>query len=77
MASDLETLERVYKSLFYEDFQPVHKLTWIEYGNDVELLTLKALQIMQQAEVVLYSSECPFDFIDLIRRDAETDVLRE
>lgn len=71
MASDLEMLERVYKSLSSENFQPVHRLTWIEYGNDVELLTLKALQIMQQAEVVLYSSECPFDFVDLIRRDAE------
>ena len=71
MASDFKALERVYKSISCEDFQPVHAVTWIEYGEDVELLTLKALQIMQQTEIVLYSPNCPFDFVDLIRRDAE------
>lgn len=71
MASDHQTLEQVYKSLSCESFEPSHSLTWIEYGEDIELLSLKALQIMQQAEIVLYSSDCPFDFIDLVRRDAE------
>ncbi|MCK6265048.1 siroheme synthase [Vibrio sp. ZSDE26] len=44
---------------------------WICYGDDIELLTMKALRYMQQAELILYHVDCPFEFIDLSRRDAE------
>ncbi|MGC9459431.1 precorrin-2 dehydrogenase/sirohydrochlorin ferrochelatase family protein [Vibrio genomosp. F10] len=44
---------------------------WICYGDDVEMLTLKAMRYMQQSELVLHHQDCPFDFIDLSRRDAE------
>ncbi|MEF1220838.1 siroheme synthase, partial [Photobacterium damselae] len=38
---------------------------------DPELLTLKALRLMQQAELVLFATTTPDIFIDLCRRDAD------
>ncbi|KGY13635.1 ferrochelatase [Vibrio tubiashii] len=64
-------LENAYQALFAEGFDSKGSTTWIEHGDDVELLTLKALRIMQQAELVLFDGQCPFSFIDLVRRDAE------
>lgn len=64
-------LERAYQALLSEGFDQNGSITWIEYGDDVELLTLKALRLMQQAELVLFDGKCPFSFIDLVRRDAE------
>ncbi|MEX0337267.1 NAD(P)-dependent oxidoreductase [Vibrio tubiashii] len=64
-------LERAYQALLSEGFDQKGSITWIEHGDDVELLTLKALRLMQQAELVLFDGKCPFSFIDLVRRDAE------
>lgn len=64
-------LERAYQALLTEGFDQKGSITWIEHGDDVELLTLKALRLMQQAELVLFDGKCPFSFIDLVRRDAE------
>ncbi|WP_414932226.1 NAD(P)-dependent oxidoreductase [Vibrio europaeus] len=64
-------LERAYQALLSEGFDQKGSITWIEHGDDVELLTLKALRLMQQAELVLFDGRCPFSFIDLVRRDAE------
>ncbi|MEZ8823747.1 NAD(P)-dependent oxidoreductase [Vibrio amylolyticus] len=44
---------------------------WIGFTDDVELLTIKAMRYMQQAELILHHAYCPFEFIDLSRRDAE------
>ena len=38
---------------------------------DSELLTLKALRLMQQSDVIVYGDDIAADFIDLCRRDAE------
>ena len=38
---------------------------------DTELLTLKALRLMQQSDVVVYGDDIHADFIELCRRDAE------
>ena len=54
--------------------QPVtfsESCTWIEFGDDPELLPLRALRLMQEAEIVFYDRACPFGFVDLVRRDAE------
>ncbi|NOH79794.1 siroheme synthase [Vibrio sp. RE86] len=64
-------LEQAYQDAFETGFDQKGSVTWIEYGSDVELLTLKALRLMQQSELVLYDADCPFAFVDLIRRDAE------
>ncbi|MEJ2764901.1 siroheme synthase [Photobacterium sp. MCCC 1A19761] len=45
----------------------------IETGVDPELLSLKALRLMQQAEYVLYPQASAQSFIELCRRDAERD----
>ncbi|MEL7292495.1 MAG: NAD(P)-dependent oxidoreductase [Pseudomonadota bacterium] len=64
-------LERAYQQTLESDVVDKGSVTWVEYGSDVELLTLKALRLMQQAELVLFDHKCPFAFIDLVRRDAE------
>lgn len=64
-------LEAAYQNALELGFSRKGSVTWIEYGSDVELLTLKALRLMQQAEIVLFDSKCPFPFVDLVRRDAE------
>ncbi|NOI83369.1 siroheme synthase [Vibrio tubiashii] len=64
-------LERAYQALLSEGVDQNGSITWIEHGDDVELLTLKALRLMQQAELVLFDGKCPFSFIDLVRRDSE------
>ncbi|MFM2589902.1 NAD(P)-dependent oxidoreductase [Vibrio sp. TBV020] len=64
-------LEVAYQGALEQGFSRKGSVTWIEYGGDVELLTLKALRLMQQAELALFDNECPFPFVDLVRRDAE------
>ncbi|KLN65852.1 MULTISPECIES: precorrin-2 dehydrogenase/sirohydrochlorin ferrochelatase family protein [Vibrio] len=70
-ASANSALEFAYQDLLKQGFDQKGSVSWIEYGDDVELLTLKAMRLMQQAELVLFDSYCPFGFIDLVRRDAE------
>lgn len=64
-------LEKAYNDAIERGFSRKGAVTWVEYGDDVELLTLKALRLMQQAELVLFDTQCPFSFVDLVRRDAE------
>ncbi|RTZ16904.1 siroheme synthase [Vibrio aquaticus] len=70
-ASSHADLEKAYNDAIVHGFSRKGAVTWVEYGEDVELLTLKALRLMQQAELVLFDTQCPFAFVDLIRRDAE------
>ncbi|MEF2507360.1 NAD(P)-dependent oxidoreductase [Vibrio mimicus] len=70
-AQERETLERIYIQLIGQSADKMFATTWIEFGRDVELLSLKALRHMQQAELVLHTQDCPFEFIDLCRRDAQ------
>lgn len=70
-AQDRESLERIYIHLLTQSTDKVSATTWIEFGADVELLSLKALRYMQQAELVLHTQDCPFVFVDLCRRDAQ------
>ncbi len=70
-ATSSAELESAYQTLLVQGFDSEGSVTWIEYGSDAEMLPLKALRVMQQAEVVYSDSTCPFSFIDLVRRDAE------
>lgn len=67
----LEMLEQLFVQETEHDVPVTLSQSWLEFGSDVEMLSIKALRLMQKAELVLYPDECPFDFIDLCRRDAE------
>lgn len=67
-------LEDLYQSALTAGVVELGSVTWIDFGDDVELLPMKALRLMQEAEKVLYPKECPYSFIDLVRRDAEREV---
>ncbi|MDN3679088.1 siroheme synthase [Vibrio tapetis subsp. quintayensis] len=69
-ASSREALEDVYQTLINQAYEPTKRVTWHEFGQDVELLSIKSLRLMQQTQMVLYPSSCPFEFVDLCRRDA-------
>ncbi|EEX41750.1 siroheme synthase [Vibrio sp. Vb2880] len=72
-AKDRESLEKIYIKALDKPLDERGEVTWVEFGQDVELLPLKALRYMQQAELVLHARSCPFEFIDLCRRDAERE----
>ncbi|PTQ03610.1 precorrin-2 dehydrogenase/sirohydrochlorin ferrochelatase family protein [Vibrio sp. ZF 223] len=71
--TDREQLESYYQQALTEGIDSEGQVTWIEFEQDVELLSMKALRLMQEAELVLSPSDCPFEFIDLCRRDAERE----
>lgn len=71
--ADRDQLESYYQQVLAEGIDSEGQVTWVEFGQDVELLPMKALRLMQEAELVLSSSDCPFEFIDLCRRDAERE----
>jgi len=73
-ASSREQLEVFYLRALENEMDQQGEVTWIEYGNDVELLPIKALRYMQQAELILHSEQCPLGVIDLCRRDAEREI---
>lgn len=66
-----QQLQQLYQDLIHDDSPFVDSCTWIEYGEDPELLPIKALRLMQEAEIVYHDRQCPFSFVDLVRRDAE------
>ena len=71
--TEREQLEAYYQQSLAEPVDNEGQVTWIEFEQDVELLSMKALRLMQEAELVLSPKECPFDYIDLCRRDAERE----
>ncbi|MEZ9411326.1 precorrin-2 dehydrogenase/sirohydrochlorin ferrochelatase family protein [Vibrio lentus] len=71
--TEREQLETYYQQSLAEPVDNKGQVTWIEFEQDVELLSMKALRLMQEAELVLSPKECPFDYIDLCRRDAERE----
>lgn len=70
---DREQLEAFYQQALTEGVDNEGRVTWIEFDQDVELLSMKALRLMQEAELVLSPSDCPFEFVDLCRRDSERE----
>jgi precorrin-2 dehydrogenase/sirohydrochlorin ferrochelatase len=69
-ATSREQLEAHYVQQLHSNIDARGACLWINYTDDVELLTIKAMRYMQQAELILHHSKCPFEFIDLSRRDA-------
>ncbi|MBU2898854.1 precorrin-2 dehydrogenase/sirohydrochlorin ferrochelatase family protein [Vibrio hepatarius] len=70
-ATERSQLESEYSKAFSQGIIEDCHITWIDFGPDVELLPIKALRLMQQAELILFDSKCPYEFIDITRRDSE------
>ncbi|WP_086980974.1 precorrin-2 dehydrogenase/sirohydrochlorin ferrochelatase family protein [Vibrio aphrogenes] len=69
--SQRESLETLYHEILEHAIDVAPVATWIQFGDDVENLSIKGLRLMQESELVLYPQECPFEFVDLCRRDAD------
>ncbi|MGF1729450.1 NAD(P)-dependent oxidoreductase [Photobacterium kasasachensis] len=76
-ATSEEQLELAFQRLLNQPDTSSGSLYVIETGGDPELLTLKALRLMQQAEYVLYPKGNNDIFVDLCRRDAEREMYEE
>lgn len=71
-AKDEATLETLFKLLLDSDsISNGAALYLIETNHDPERLSLKALRLMQQSEMVLFPGDADDIFVDLCRRDAE------
>ncbi|NLS12537.1 siroheme synthase [Vibrio sp. SM6] len=64
-------LEHLYQATLAQDYEDCGNRTWIRCGDDVEMLPIKALRFMQQAESVFYHEGANPGYLELVRRDAE------
>ncbi|MPW35722.1 bifunctional precorrin-2 dehydrogenase/sirohydrochlorin ferrochelatase [Vibrio sp. B1Z05] len=77
-ATSTHSLQSCYEQMLDEhNFEPAYSVTWIETGNDFEMLTLKALRLMQASEMVLYHQSIGTVYIDSSRRDAQRESWKE
>lgn len=72
-ARDNRELETIYQHIMAKPLDNQGTCTWIQVGKDVEMLPIKAVRYMQQAELALYSTRCESDVMELVRRDAERE----
>ncbi|CAH1534386.1 MULTISPECIES: NAD(P)-dependent oxidoreductase [Vibrio] len=75
-ARDNRELEIIYQQTMAKPLDEEGSCTWIQVGQDVEMLPIKAVRYMQQAELALYSTMCEVDVMELVRRDAEREPFR-
>ncbi|WP_061008607.1 bifunctional precorrin-2 dehydrogenase/sirohydrochlorin ferrochelatase [Vibrio sp. CUB2] len=73
-ARDNRELETIYQETMVKPLDETGSCTWIQVGKDVEMLPIKAVRYMQQAELALYSTKCEADVMELVRRDAEREA---
>ena len=72
LAGDLETAERLVDAVLAGDVSSEGVVHLVGAGpGDPELLTLKALRALQDADIVFYDKLVDARVLDLIRRDAE------
>lgn len=69
--NDRSRLEQLYQQILADKFEVTGSQVWVEFDDDVEMLSIKSLRMMQESELVLYPASCPFEFVDLCRRDAD------
>ena len=73
-ARDNRELETIYQETMTKPLDETGSCTWIQIGKDVEMLPIKAVRYMQQAELALHSTKCEADVMELVRRDAEREA---
>ncbi|WP_322802682.1 bifunctional precorrin-2 dehydrogenase/sirohydrochlorin ferrochelatase [Vibrio alfacsensis] len=72
-AKDNRELEVIYQQAMSMPLDSEGSCTWIYVGADVEMLPIKAVRYMQQAELALSSIKCEANVMELVRRDAERE----
>ncbi|CAE6962182.1 COG1648 Siroheme synthase (precorrin-2 oxidase ferrochelatase domain) [Vibrio sp. B1REV9] len=72
-AKDNRELEVIYQQAMSMPLDSEGSCTWIHVGADVEMLPIKAVRYMQQAELALSSTKCEANVMELVRRDAERE----
>lgn len=72
-ARDNRELETIYQETMTKPLDETGSCTWIQVSKDVEMLPIKAVRYMQQAELALHSTKCEADVMELVRRDAERE----
>ncbi|HDM8042523.1 TPA: siroheme synthase [Vibrio campbellii] len=72
-ARDNRELETIYQETMTKPLDETGICTWIQVSKDVEMLPIKAVRYMQQAELALHSTKCEADVMELVRRDAERE----
>ncbi|MGF1686764.1 siroheme synthase [Photobacterium japonica] len=71
-ADSMAALEQHFQQLLNDNAESLAGLYLIETGSDPEMLSLKALRLMQQSEFVLFpEGDSDGIFVDLCRRDAD------
>ncbi len=73
-ARDNRELETIYQETMTKPLDETGSCTWIQVGKDVEMLPIKAVRYMQQAELALHSTKCEANVMELVRRDAEREA---
>ncbi|AUI86178.1 siroheme synthase [Vibrio azureus] len=73
-ASDNRQLEAIYQEILLQPIDTKGSCVWVEVGDDIEMLPIKAVRYMQQSELALICKECNKDVLELVRRDAQRDV---
>ncbi|CAM4410125.1 precorrin-2 dehydrogenase/sirohydrochlorin ferrochelatase family protein [Vibrio agarivorans] len=72
-ATQIEQLEQVYQKQLEDGLKKSGSVTLIELPAAVDLISLRTLQALQKAEMVLYPTECDYAFVDIARRDADRE----
>ncbi len=77
VASDEQSLEAVFQQHLAGEDDQTGSVTWVTCQTDVEMLPIKALRYMQQAELVLFSHTVPAEYFEMVRRDAEREEIHD
>ncbi len=72
-SNELAELENIYQEMINHPIHETEDENWVVIEKDAELLPIKALRYMQQAEIVLYGDHDSKSYLELCRRDAERE----
>jgi len=72
-ATHMDELDNLYDDMIHRQTVSSLEEHWVLIEKNVELLSIKALNCMQQAEIIFHSEHACQDYLELCRRDAERE----